>query len=319
MNIQSNKKTFWLKILVLFIFLLDITYTFKQNYGNRLDGDLVPIVLPAEHYAKVLTDPFGIDVLIHKERYAGTNRYFCHKTMQIWFNNVYHLIAYFFSDKVTALYVCSALFNTLVYVLFLIAIILYIHLQIKINKLQILITLLLAMSFIQTKGFYSISLIDKSITYTFFYGYPLCVLLIYLFPLYKYSIRPTNYSYSIPQHIIWIFLSIYLAFGGTLVQPFVLLSIAFIVCIYSILLLLNSDKTRYIKDVFSYIRNMPKVYLFHVCIFPILCLYSFYIGKYNIENPTEMPSLYDRYLLLLKGIVNHFSLDIAFCKLLFFK
>jgi hypothetical protein len=309
---KTNKKYAIGKIILLCIFLLDVCYTFKQNYGKRLDGDLVSIVLPGENYAKVLTDPFGLNVLLYKEKYGATNRYFCHKTMQIWFNQVEHFIGYFFSDKVTALYVTCALFNTLVYLFFIFLISLYIHLNTKFNSIYFLLSILLSLPFMQVNGFNSIALIDKSITYTFFYGFPICLLLLYVFPLYKYIIQLNKINYNLIQHICWILLAIYLAFGGTLIQPIVLFSLGFSMLILGYRFLIAKNKTIYLSSKKKQLLAIPKYFIFHGLYFTALCLYSFYIGKFNIENPTETPTILERYSLLLIGFKSQFTSDISY-------
>src|SRR4051812_14187140 len=106
-----------LKYFIVMALMLDTVYTFKQNYGRPLDGDIVNIVLPGTNYAPVLKDPFGFHVLFKKESYPATNRFSCHVTMRTWYRQVYKVISFFFIDKVTALYVVTALFKTLVYLM----------------------------------------------------------------------------------------------------------------------------------------------------------------------------------------------------------
>ena len=93
---KNSSANSYLKYLILFFFfVLHTVYAFKQNYGKVLDGDVIHIVLPVWNYDHVLKDPFGISVLLHKVRYAGTNRYFSHETMYIWFRPLQKMVSLF--------------------------------------------------------------------------------------------------------------------------------------------------------------------------------------------------------------------------------
>ncbi len=71
-----SKQSKIISIILLLFLVIDLSFTFYQNYNLPLDGDLVPIVAPSEHYSQILKDPFGITVIKEQESYAATNRYF---------------------------------------------------------------------------------------------------------------------------------------------------------------------------------------------------------------------------------------------------
>lgn len=312
---SSVQKRSIFKYLILLLFLADTVYTFKQNYGKPIDGDLVEIILPCDYYTKVLTDPFGIDVLLHKERYYNTGRFFAHKTTQIWFTDVNKIIAVFFKDKVTALYVTSALFNTLVYILIVLLLALYINLFIDLRSFRFLLAILIIFPFIQIHGYsHNTAIIDEAITYTFFYGFLLCVLMIYLYPFYKYAItgQKEQLSFSLVKNITWILLAIYLSFSGPLIQPLILLFSGFLFC-YLLLKESTLNPLR-IKISLSWYKDIPLAGRVHYLILFVLCLYSYYIGLFNLSNPDplEMPSLTERYALLWTGIKLYFTCNLAY-------
>jgi hypothetical protein len=114
----------------------------------------------------------------------------------------------------------------------------------------------------------------------------------------------------------WILLAIYLAFGGTLIQPIVLFSLGFSMFIIGYRFIIANNKTTYLSTIKNQLFTIPKYFIYHGLFFIALCVYSFYIGKFNIENPTEMPTILERYSLLLIGIKSQFTSDIAY--LLFF-
>jgi hypothetical protein len=300
------------KYLILLIILLDVVYTFKQNYGKPIDGDLVSIVLPTKNYARVLEDPFGISVLLKHEKHSGSNRYFCHEAMHIWFKDVEHVVAFFFKDKTTALYVTSALFNTLVYLFFIVLFAAYASMKVAFKSKEFLVSMLIALPFMQINGFDSIALIDGAVTYTFFYGLALCVLLLYFFPFYIYFISKKTFSFPFIKHAIWILLAVYISFGGTLNQPLILYASAFFTGLFLLKNISQNKQKAIFKSVKVAVAEIPTFIKIHLSFLIILCLYSYYIGMFNDENPMEMPSLYERYLLLLKGIGIHFTINIPY-------
>ena len=81
MNINKN----W-KYVFLLLIICDIVYTFIQNDNTMmLDGDIAGIIIPIDSYKEVLSDPFGLDVVLHGDYYAAPNRFFIHFIMQKYF------------------------------------------------------------------------------------------------------------------------------------------------------------------------------------------------------------------------------------------
>lgn len=292
MHAQIHIKSGW-KLIIILLVLSDICYTFKQFYGKPLDGDLVPIVLPATYYQKVLDNPFGQAALMHHETYNATNRYFNHATMRFWFRTVHQPFSAMFTDKVTALYALSALFSLFVYLLILYFIYRYTLFK---NKNLFCFTLLLAIPLMQVNGMKTIALLDNAITYNFFYAYPFALLMLYLFPFYQYQIKKETSNFSLGQHIIWAGLAVYLSFGGTLIQPLVLL-----LCLFFVGHLIYAKKNHN-----AYSSILPGYLVLHLLFFFILCLYSYYISFFNAENPIQMPSFAQRYGLWLHGLYVQF-------------
>lgn len=292
MHAQIHIKSGW-KLIIILLILSDICYTFKQFYGKPLDGDLVPIVLPSTYYQKVLDNPFGQAALMHHETYNATNRYFSHATMRFWFRTVHQPFSAMFADKVTALYALSALFSLCVYLLILYLVYRYTLFK---NKNLFWLTLLLVFPLMQVNGMKTIALLDNAITYNFFYAFPFALLMLYLFPFYQYQIQKETSNFSLGQHIIWAGLAVYLSFGGTLIQPLVLL--------LSLFLARHLICTKIKHKAYSSI--LPGYLVLHLLFFYCLCLYSYYISSFNAENPIQMPSLAQRYGLWLHGLYVQF-------------
>ena len=76
---MSDKPGFFVKnltLIIAFLLLCDVGFSFYQYHNQAMDGDLALIALPGKVYTKVLQDPFGISALTDGESYAGINRYF---------------------------------------------------------------------------------------------------------------------------------------------------------------------------------------------------------------------------------------------------
>lgn len=101
--------------LVLFL-ATDLFLSYERYRSLNLDGDMVPILLPSEHYSKILKDPLGWSVLTKGEKYAATNRYAAHKSMDIWFNSLHKVYSKFWKDKISCLYSLQGLFDVLVHI-----------------------------------------------------------------------------------------------------------------------------------------------------------------------------------------------------------
>lgn len=101
-------------ILLAILLLSDLGYSFYQFYQMPLDGDLIPIVVPSIHYQKVLTDPFGLSVLLNDEVYAAPNRFFVHWAMTHYFSKFPLLLQYFLSP-INSLYFAAACAQTIMH------------------------------------------------------------------------------------------------------------------------------------------------------------------------------------------------------------
>ena len=58
-----------LKILLLFLVLLDLGYSYKQYYHQPFGGDLVPLILPTEKNKTVLENPFGQKAILEGTKF----------------------------------------------------------------------------------------------------------------------------------------------------------------------------------------------------------------------------------------------------------
>ena len=105
---QGPKLMTLLYVLLIGVFTL---YHFAQHYHEPLDGDVADVILPSKRYSEVLTDPFGIQVLLKGKQYAGTNRFFAHQSMRLYMLTVPFGLQYFL-DPIESIYWSIAIFKT---------------------------------------------------------------------------------------------------------------------------------------------------------------------------------------------------------------
>jgi hypothetical protein len=295
---ELNKiKSFW-KYIFLFLIICDLAYTFAENYYNTsIDGDLPAIVLPGSTYAKVLDDPFGLNVLLKNEKYPATNRFFIHWSMVNYFHQV-PLILQKFTDPIKSVYLSMALFRTLLQVLLLLILALMIGGSGKDKVTWSIVAALLITPFFQTEGYSTfMGLIYCSITYSFFYSLPLLFFLAYVYPFYRNYFLKDNQSFSALQNIFLFLLAFPIALGGPLTGPMII-----ILSLLSLLAMtIKFAKTNKVSIVQS-ILSLPKPVLFHFSFIVLLSVYSFYIGLSNSENDWAKMALIDRFKLMPKGL-----------------
>ena len=314
MNGESAKIFRLFTVFLLLFIVADTIYSFQQYYQLPLDGDIAPIVAPSDHYSTVLKDPFGISVIKDHNEYAATNRYFSHITMISYFKNFHALISPIFKDKIKALYVSMALFNTVIQLLLLIVLAVYVCGHIRFWETSFLIAVAILIPFFQVNGFYeSIGIVDKSVTYTFFYALPIGLLFIYFLPFYLsfYHQKPVRNYFKIWMWPIWFMLAVYLSFSGSQIAPLVILISPTVVLVHLYFVSKKAIDDQLSKHIFNSFQRTSKTLLFFFGVIFLLSLYSFYIGRFNIENG-EAIALSERYLKLAKGLPKFLTYNITF-------
>lgn len=308
MNSIKNNVSFIIKVFILIILIIDISYSFKQYYGEPIDGDVPNIVNPAPIYQKVLSDPLGISILKGGEKYAATNRFSCHYMMRFWFNDVYSFFSLFSKDKIKCLYFTAAIFSLFVQYFLIALLSVFISRKIKFWRLSFLVPCILLLPFFQSNGFESqIGIIDQCITYTFFYALPISLFIFYLIPFYLIE-TSTNYIQKWKKNMIAILsipFSLFLSFSSPLIAPLVLLLLPSIIIYLFIEKYKIADKIDFGDKVKHAISIFPYYLLFSFVPYILFCVYSFYIGTFNVENGSSMP-LFERYNLLFEGIPKYF-------------
>lgn len=281
------------------LIIADTVYSYYQHFSMPVDGDFIPIILPSDHYQKVLDNPFGEAVLINDEWYAGPNRFFVHWSMVQVFRN-FPLWLQHFMDPIDSVYASMAISKIIVQMLLLVLLALFINEGGKMFSRKYLLAVFLVIPFFQNSGYYfnSMGIIDQSITYTFFYALPVTLLALYAFPF----IYRQNWKWNWLKIIVWSILTVTLPLGGTLVPGIVLVG-----AVTLLLATLSKLKTeRQLKGPGQLVKGFKEqwsaLHIFFAVFIILVSLYSLYIGRNNIEGLTDTMSAIDRYALLPKGL-----------------
>ncbi|HVD96666.1 MAG TPA: hypothetical protein VNB90_00585 [Cytophagaceae bacterium] len=294
-------------ILVALLLLADLIYSFVQHIHMPLDGDMCSIILFENGYRTILDDPFGMRAFLHNEIYSAPNRFFAHWTMSAWFKTVPFFFQHF-TNPIDSVYLACGVAKIIFQVGLIYMLALYITGCKKIWSKEWLLAALLVTPLFQTSGYNIVmGIIDKSVTYSFFYALPLVLLIIYFYPFYKeyFSGKPINFSFL--QMLLWSLLPVYLALNGPLV-PGVVIILSTLYLTHRWWIAYQEDqRSSFLKRIFSSILKIPFTHLFYFVLFGLACLYSLYIGKNNIENQVTMIPLVERFARLPVGLFNLFT------------
>ncbi len=277
----------------LIVFLLaDLSYSFLQHYSMPIDGDLAGGIVPAAEVNQILEDPFAFKVILNDEKYPNPNRYFIHAPLKAYFQNVPFLFQKI-SSPLESIYLSAALFKIFVQAGFVFMLSAFVAGTFKVLKTSFLIPAAIFSCLLQTNGFQPyIGIIDKSITYTFFYAFPLLFLLFFLYPILKNSSFHHKKEIKIFQMIFSSFLAIALPFSGALI-PGLLIIFGIVYYAFEWKSSKNDLKTFQLKM------------LFISC---ALSAYSLYVGLNNtIFQYEETPSFLERYSRIPAGLWSVFA------------
>lgn len=315
--LETNQPALRLIIIVLFggFLLFDWYASFEFYRQTAILGDLVAITFPVSGYDTVLEDPFGIRVMLTGEAGAGTNRFWSHFIACTYFDHVPLLLQRLGIPPVDSLYIACALLKLLVQIGLMLILSKWTLGKSSIWSLQGLILAAFISSFFLTahtdhRAFdlrRSMAIIDASIVYTIFYAGALLLLLLYLHPFLQRIRGFKAPSFSIGQHLFLLAYSLVVGFNGSLNTPVIL-----ILC--PLLLLAEWFKwyqqqpttASFFKKTISALQHIPKGILLHLVWLILLNLYSHYLGTFNVENPTEIPSLAERYALFGRGFYREY-------------
>ena len=285
---------------------LDLALTFWQNYQLPLDGDLVAIVLPAPWYSQVLHDPFGWAVLTKNEVYGATNRFFAHAAMGLYWKTVPLLLQRVVAP-ISSLYAASALFTTATQALLVGLLATYVG---RANgggrgAWGFWVAVALLVPLFQTIGYNEqMGVTNRAVTYTFFYAFPMALLLVLLWPFYRAACDRQPLRLGLGAALLLVGLMVVLAFNGTVATA----TIA--VVLFGVAGQRAWGRWRAAPPRLAW-QTLVGGWLSWQAVGLLgllagLCLYSIYIGRNNSEN-THDHTLAELYQLLPRGVLSQLS------------
>ncbi len=292
--------------LLLALLLLDTGYSFVQHLHVALDGDMAAIILPAEHYQQVMQDPFGLGAL-RGEKYGAPNRFFVHWAMSAYFRQV-PLWLQNFVGPVDSIYLACALAKMAIQLILTALLAAFIQWNGGFRWRYWLLAAALVTPFFQSFGHnLQMGLIEKSITYTFFYPLPLALLLGFFLPFYRAACQGWELGFSVWKHLPLLGLAVVLPFSGPLVPALVLLACPAVLLKNWWGNLGKLPSQPFARRATKAVQAMPGTLLFYFLLISSLSLWSLYVGTFNDENGGQAAPLDARYLALLKGCGSLFT------------
>ena len=278
-------------LLVGFV-VLDWALTFWQHYHLPLDGDLAAIVLPAYWYAPVLHDPFGWAVLTKNEVYSATNRFFAHATTSLYWKLMPALLQRF-TNPINSLYVAAAFFATATQAGLTLVLAGYVRLASGAGRRGFWLVAALLGPLFQTASrlYEQLGVTDHAITYTFFYAWPLLLVLVLFWPFFRAACQGQPLRLPWWRALLLVALMVVIAFNGPLAAAVVAIVLLGVGLRWLWGLLRPSQQA-------AWLSGQALVLL---TILGLLTVYSLYIGRNNNEN-THTLSLSELYLLLPIGL-----------------
>ncbi|MBK8244162.1 MAG: hypothetical protein IPK88_12110 [Saprospiraceae bacterium] len=307
-----------LNISLIILLIIDLVFSFYQYYYIPLDGDMAAIIVPSPQFQKMMQDPFGMHALNNHEMYMGSNRFFAHWTMKLYFETIPILLQHF-TDPITSIYLSCAFAKIITHLLLVILVWFYCLEKPIIKSLHFILFTLIISSFFQTYGFHNtMGIIDTSITYQFFYAWPMCLLMVFYLPFIIRFYHNKHFQFSPIQQIFSYLLALIMAFNGPLL-PAIVTIISFIIATSLICSCLKKHEgITFINYIKQQISLIPKPFIFLYFFTLITSIYSLYIGTFNVENLNTKASILERYQKLPFGLFKILSENLGWSLIIVF-
>ncbi len=298
----------YLTWLLALLVIADLVYSGFQHFSVSLDGDLSAIVVPAPWYSKVLIDPLGLSALLRHEVYPATNRYAIHATMAAYFRHV-PLGLGLVVPPITSVYLACALFKLGVQIGLLYLLTGYASGRWRPRGLRFWGTAALIAPLFQTFGFQGeMGAVMASITYCFFFSWPLLVLLVWLRPFYVAQGVDSRFNPRASTVFALLALVPYLALGAPVVSGVA------IVLIPGMWLTWAISQVRQTRGLPSWAARLdaawdaiPRRAALITGGLMVWVVYSVYIGLFNTENQAVPMPLAERYALTWLALTEIFG------------
>ena len=280
----------------------DLVYTFSQYYQTPLDGDLPAIVTPTEPYEKVLTSPFGEDVIFQKKVYPATNRFFTHAFMYWYFRNVPVYLQRMVSP-IDSPYLACAILKMLTELLLLYLFYVYIKGRKTIDFKDFVVISLIVVPFFQTYGYQAtMGIVNAPITYFCFYSLTSVLFLVPFIPFFLKIMHDEKTNLGFFSKIIIIALLLVLSLTSSLLP-----SISIIICPIILFFAWKKEEGSYFEKTIKLCKS-DYVLLLILLIFSV---YSSYLGLFNRENFGETIPLLERYARIPKALFRLLTLKLG--------
>lgn len=278
--------------LLVALVVLDWVLTYWQHYHLPLDGDLAAIVLPAPWYAQVLHDPFGWAVLTKNATYSATNRFFAHATLSLYWKTVPRLLQVFLSP-ISSLYAAAALFATATQAGITLLLASYVRLASGAGRRGFWVAAALLGPLFQTASqlYEQLGVADHAITYTFFYAWPLLLVLVLFWPFFRAACQGQPLRLPWWRALLLMGLMVVIAFNGPLAAAAVAIVLLGIGARWLWGMLRPGQRAAWLSG----------QALGLLTVLGLLALYSLYIGRNNSEN-VHTHTLAELYKLLPLGM-----------------
>ena len=295
---ESKYKRSLFVFLFISLFGFDLVYSYQQHLAQNIDGDFAESVLPMDYIQTLWDSPLGAKAILEGERYHNPNRFFSHFSYYQWFDKVPKLFRQF-CTPVDSIYQSAALFKILVQIGLIVCIAGISSRSCSWRKNSFLIAVVLLFPLFQTNGYQGhIGVIDRAITYVFFYAFPLLLLCLYVWPVLVSYLKREAFAPSLLMLVlVWPF-SLIICLSGPL-NPAVILVLV---------LLIGLDYLR--KGIWPW--RIPKAVVLYLIPATLMSLYSLYLGQFNSASLVEEISLLDLYSKLPSGFIKQFTQKLAF-------
>lgn len=279
----------FVKYAILVLILGELTYSFLQHRQMPVDGDFAKIVLPAKHYETVLHDPFALGAVFKGEVYAAPNRFLVHWTMSHYFRT-FPLLLQKYVSPVESIYLSIAIAKILLQLFLIWLLAVYISKTVSPSKDNLLLSAFLVIALFQTPGYYhnSLGVIEQSVTYTFFYSFPLGLAFLFFIPF----IFPGRWSWNPLLWGVWLLLAVFLPFSGPLVSPVIILG-SFVLLLQKWKVLARGKKQA---------KSEFPAHFYFLILSSLWGIYSLYAGQFNSEGILASKSVLERYVSSPAGL-----------------
>jgi hypothetical protein len=217
-----------------------------------------------------------------------------------------------FVDPISSVYLSCALLKLMVQIAVVLMMAGFISGKKNILSKEFLFTAVIIAPLFQVYGYWSrMGIVDKSIAYTFFYGLPLVLLMLFFIPFFRMIYENRNVKFG--QFVSLLPLMIILPLSGPLI-PAVIVIVSSLI-FFNYLVRGKIEKSSFRKRIYGIVHNTPRQ-LFLLLPAGLWSLYALYLGAYDSNYLTEAIPVFERYSRLPMGLYSQVFYSLGFPLLL---